>query len=666
MSWIQKLYDTYEQCVGDPQLAKGRPPLLPVGHTTQNAHIEVDITPAGTFLDARVIAKDDAPTLIPCTEKSATRAGIDPEPYPLCDKLQYLAADFREYGGMVTKGFQKNPGEPYNSYFAHLEAWVRAKPHPKTRAVLAYLQGGTLLRDLVNHKVLPVDEQGKFLSKPVSPDHKKQFRIFEVLQPPQAPCDSFVRWNICADETPGSGTWQDVSLQKNWTAYLQEQMTTRQICMVTGRETAIATLHPAKLRHAADKAKLISANDSGGFTFRGRFTDADGLQACSVGYEVTQKAHSALRWLIGRQGNQSGTQVYVSWAVSGAPLPSAFDTIQDWAWDDGAPWVPPDAAEPISPTPDHTRDAGQSFARKLTNCMRGYRHKLGDGADVVIMGLDAATPGRMSILYYRELKGSEFLHRLEDWHATLAWPQFAPLEKKTATNKKPPWGWTAFAPSPDAIAVAAYGRRLDDKIKNLTRERLVACIVDGEPLPRDIVDCCARRAANRSALEDVEWKQTLGVACALYKGYCKRHPMTEKRREYTMGLEEERTDRDYLYGRLLALAQHLESTALYVAGENRSTTAERLMQRFADHPVSTWRTIELALTPYRQRLQANRPGYLNRMRQRLDSVYALFQSGDFERPERLSPEFLLGYHCQSQALYAHKTQQDIPEEGSHE
>lgn len=133
-----------------------------------------------------------------------------------------------------------------------------------------------------------------------------------------------------------------------------------------------------------------------------------------------------------------------------------------------------------------------------------------------------------------------------------------------------------------------------------------------------------------------------------------------------MGLEEERTDRDYLYGRLLALAQHLESTALYVAGENRSTTAERLMQRFADHPVSTWRTIELALTPYRQRLQANRPGYLNRMRQRLDSVYALFQSGDFERPERLSPEFLLGYHCQSQALYAHKTQQDIPEEGSHE
>ena len=39
-------------------------------------------------------------------------------------------------------------------------------------------------------------------------------------------------------------------------------------------------------------------------------------------------------------------------------------------------------------------------------------------------------------------------------------------------------------------------------------------------------------------------------------------------------------------------------------GKKRETTAGRLMQRFADRPFSTWRTIELALKPYEARMQA--------------------------------------------------------------
>ena len=47
-------------------------------------------------------------------------------------------------------------------------------------------------------------------------------------------------------------------------------------------------------RNSGDRAKLISSNDSANFTFRGeRFSDAG--QALRIGYETTQKAHSALR-----------------------------------------------------------------------------------------------------------------------------------------------------------------------------------------------------------------------------------------------------------------------------------------------------------------------------------------------------------------------------------
>ena len=117
-----------------------------------------------------------------------------------------------------------------------------------------------------------------------------------------------------------------------------------------------------------------------------------------------------------------------------------------------------------------------------------------------------------------------------------------------------------------------------------------------------------------------------------------------------MALEPDRTSRDYLFGRLLAVAEHIENLAINVGGEKRDTTASKLMQRFADRPFSTWKTIELALTPYKTRLQSKRPGYLYQKKELLDKIHALFQVGDYENDGHLSGEFLLGYHCQREAL----------------
>ena len=119
-----------------------------------------------------------------------------------------------------------------------------------------------------------------------------------------------------------------------------------------------------------------------------------------------------------------------------------------------------------------------------------------------------------------------------------------------------------------------------------------------------------------------------------------------------MALEPNRTTRDYLYGRLLAIAEHVEGQALHLGGEKRDTSAAKLMQRFADRPHSTWRTIELSLSPYRTRLRAKRPSFLNVMEKQLDEVIGAFQEQDFLDERRLSGEFLLGYHCQRQALWA--------------
>ena len=78
MSWMQKLCQVYEAAerhnqVGDYQ---AKPVLLPLYHGTQQAQIELTIDGQGELVrgSARAIAnKDEMETIIPVTEKSASR-----------------------------------------------------------------------------------------------------------------------------------------------------------------------------------------------------------------------------------------------------------------------------------------------------------------------------------------------------------------------------------------------------------------------------------------------------------------------------------------------------------------------------------------------------------------------------------------------------------------
>ena len=625
MSWIQKLYETYDQCTGVGQDAGADRRLLPICHVSQNAQIEVVLDGQGNFLKGRgqVIERGDAQkTIVPCTEASGGRSGTKPVNHPLCDKLQYVAGDYVNFGGKVTSGFSKNPQKPNDDYIAMLSRWINSGfSHPKVVAIHRYVQKKSLIRDLVEEKMLFLDDEGTLL-KTWQGDNQEAPGIFKAMPAGQSPENAFVRWRV---ESPGealSATWEDQELMSAWVNFYTHQTDSLGVCLVTGKEKILAEQHPKRLRHGGDEAKLISSNDKSGFTFRGRFIDAS--QACGVGLDVTQKAHNALRWLIERQAYRNGDQVVVSWAVSGEPIPDPFTNSYELFG------VQPEQQQG---EPRTQGDAGQAFGRRLSKLIAGYRASLGSTNDIVVMGLDSATRARMAITFYRELTGSELLDRIQAWHEHVAWHQ----------NYSKALRFVG-APAPKEIAQAAYGNRIDDKLLKATIERLLPCIVDGRPIPRDLVESTVRRTCNRAGLERWEWEKILGIACALYRGY-----FTE--RNYRMSLEPDRTTRDYLYGRLLAIAEHIEERALYVAGERRDTVAAKLMQRFADRPYSTWRTIEISLSPYKTRLQARRPAFLKEMKEQLDDIIGSFQREDFTDERRLTGEFLLGYHCQRQALW---------------
>jgi CRISPR-associated protein Csd1 len=606
-------------------------PLLPICHTTQKAQIEIVIDQNGNFRRARIVPKDKARTIIPCTESSGGRTSGE-APHPLCDKLQYVAKDYLIYGG--------NKDHYHQSYIKGLSDWCNSSfKHLKAVAVFDYINRGNVINDLIQHQVLVIGSDGKLLKQRFNDKKdKKVLDIFDLLpgrlnkkgEWENWQADAFIRWEVDIPNAPCSRVWEDETLWASWIRYYSNTKQNKALCYVTGEELFSADQHSAKLRNDGDKAKLISSNDTSGFTFRGRFEDAN--QACGVGIEVTQKAHSVLRWLISRQGYRSRNagQAIVAWATSGVEIHRLLDDPFEIL---GGENLKSDEADNVS--------TAQNLAIKLRNKIAGYKADLGDTSGVVVMGLDSATPGRMAITFYRELTGSDFLKRIEQWHETCAWVHnYRFIESNGNKKKKKTYLRFVGAPAPKDITEAAYGTRVDDKLKKATVERLLPCIIDGQKIPKDIVDSAVRRATNRAGMEGWEWNKTLSIACALFR------KLNEKE-EYHMALDENRKTRDYLYGRLLALADSLEQWALNKAGEDRQTNAARLMQRFAERPYSTWRTIELSLAPYKARL-----GGQSQKRQALiDKVHDMFDPPeDYTSDKKLNGEFLLGYHCQREAL----------------
>jgi len=624
MSWLEKLYRTYENNTGAIGSGNDDVPLLPICHTTQKAHVTIAIDGDGNFLRASVVPKPEARTIIPATEESAGRTS-GTTPHPLCDKLQYVAADYAKFGGEKESCFR--------SYYSLLEKWLGTDHcQPKLKAVAAYVGKEQVIIDLVKASVLYIDESTSRLVNEW-PNKRNAPEIFKLLgggydnkgKHKSWQADAFVRWRVEIPGDPLPEVWLDKGLWQSWTDYYCGLESSKDLCFVTGVEDDLAKQHPAKIRNDGDKAKLVSSNDNSGFTFRGRFTSAE--EACGVGFRVTQKAHSALRWLISRQGRRDGDQAVVAWAVSGANIPDPFaDTLSLLSGAGG------------NPLPSESSYTAQETGIQLGKLIGGYNARLGATDDVVVMALDSATPGRMAICYYRELTGSEFLKRILTWHGGCCWRQYFGKDKIF-------FG----APAPRDIAETAFGVwrggtfYIDEKLRKATIERLLPCIVDGASIPRDLVESCVRRASSKNGIELWGWEKALGIACALFRYH-------QKERNYDMTLERERNTRDYLYGRLLALAEHLESRALYVGDKPRATNAEKLMQRFAERPYSTWRTLETGLTPYKVSLNVKRRGFLHKVQTEIDEVICSFGVDDFISDKRLTGEFLLAYHCQRAAL----------------
>jgi CRISPR-associated protein Csd1 len=608
MGWLSELNAVYDRMMKEKK--NGEKPL-PLYHIKNNAPLEIILDGAGKFCTARLLGKNekaDWQTCMPCTEKSAARtSGV--EAYPWCDKLEYVAGDYADYA----EG--KNLREKHDEYLSLLEQWAQSEySNEKIRSVYKYVKRGTLCKDLIKKGTIPAMSTSAGIGE-------KENNVF-------------IRWVVKISDEEFQ-TWKDPEMHRFWIAFYSHTfLTGKGFCYVTGKNGPIAELHPAKIRNAGDSAKLISSNDASNYTFRGRFTEAN--QACQVGAEVSVKAHNALRWLIEKQGAVVGNGLtMVAWCAASDVEPGLLKNTV--------------SLKSVNALGDEDEDDDDRYsilehsANVIKRRLQGYYGKIKDNDKILIMGLNAASPGRMSLLLYREFSKSDFFEAQEFWHEHLAWFYTYWKKEEKAFH-------TVSAPSPEEIALTAYGKlqkkklSLQDNVKAMIVQRLLPCIIDRAAIPPDIEGLCFNRAVRPETLGKTDRKKMLETACAVikYNVYFRR------KEEYKVGLEKDRRNRDYLYGRLLAVADRVEARVLYQRKEERDTNAVRYMQRFSKYPCSTWNLLYTEkLRPYFSQLGKKGHWY----DALIQEIKDLFDHDEFVSTKALSGEFLLGYHCQQKAFW---------------
>lgn len=584
-------FDAHSSYVGKE--IEGHKMLAPVSHLLARPDFEITIDQAGYFLAARAIDAKEPKIPIPITEQSAGRTA-QPCPHPLCDQLAYLS--------------------PYNKekhalYVQQLADWESSShSYPMLLPILTYIKGGTILNDLAQAGLIDpnMDE---------NPENEKKM----------------ICWRVYGLGTPLDGCWQQPSLFQafqDWYMSLRAK-DKKALCMITGAYDVPALQHPRGVLPMKPNAKLISSNDKGELTFRGRFTDA--AQAVTVGYQASQKAHNALRWLVAEQGAKAsfGDRTFLCWNPNGIPVchvTGPFGMLDD---------------EPISPS---------DYRLALKKTLDGYCGLLPEQDEkVVIAALEAVSKGRISITYYNEMEGNDFFQRLHDWDAHCSWYQ---------------WYKGIYSPPLSQIINCAFGSvehgRLVSSAGAMRQhmQRLVACRLGEAPMPVDIMRAIVANASTPQSYNRAIWQNIVTTACAVIQKY--RYDNFKE--ECEMELNPDKADRSYQFGRMLAIMEKVERDT-YSEDEKREPNAIRLMTLFTRRPLYATAELEKILNQaYFPRLNPGLRTYYRKVIGDIMERISAMPEEDWNKS--LSETYLMGYHLQRKQLYTSRKNKEINEEES--
>lgn len=603
MSFLQKLCDVYDAVI-DTTGAEGENALLPVGFVQKEIKYNILLSPSGEFETAQLL-KDGQAFAVPSTPQAEGRTSTKIVPFPLADGLKYLIAG------------KENPR--FDSYIVQLEDWCNAPHAPEClRVLLKYLKRKTLYADLrsVFSAKLKYGEDEKDADN--KNDDAKSVACFSIT--------------YVGEE---QRLWMREDVRQSWLERLASlRREGDDVCYITGMRLPVAESH-SKLQ---GNAKLISAEDDGfPFRYKGRFVDD--RSAATVSAMASAKAHNALKWLLDRQGFRRYGMLIVGWNTRMPEL---------------------DLEEGEKPAPDTFEPYVNALFESISGDILGLKSFSNPSMlspetrqrieSIVLVGMQAATKGRMSVTYEQEMPGNVFTEHVHQWHEACCWRM--PFPRDDDFDRPATWKEICEAVmGGDAVRVAMRDLMAEKSVTKQIRElqlRLLHCTVEGKPLPASMVRAAFDRAVHplsftneKGAWDEAAWRVCVATACAMIR----KHAIDKRDVPPTPTLDTTCTDREYLYGRLFAIAHKLEQEA----SEDSRTNAVRLMAHFVQRPTEAWLELYEKLLPYLKALGNENKAHS--YKHRLGQVEGLFRDADIGEGAPLSFRFLIGFSAQTRELW---------------
>ena len=492
-----------------------------------------------------------------------------------------------------------------------LHSWNEfAGGNRKLEAVIAYLSKETLAGDIVSSGVL--DEVAE----------KEREEALQKLA---------VRF-VISDDTP-ERPWEDGELIRSWDSYMCHMGGRKVVDSVTGVPGYRIHRHGKNILSENANGKLISSSpfeETMLHKLGSRFDD-DSQVPC-VTWETSVKVHRMLRWLMANRAirirDKDSTTFWTCFSRS-EPVHIDFDAI---------------AQETGMPSP-------ADYGRILRDAIGGKEFEVPD-EDLTVLALDYSSKGRDAFVYYLSVDAGEFFLTLKKWR-----------ERYRIDTQN---GY--YYPSLFRIVQDSYGYYDNAAGTLLVKEavmkkhlnRLMRCFLEGRDVPGDIVQCAVENVKKTSRTPEV-MMNVLRTADVLLRGGGFGN----------MEITDENQSRSFLYGRLLAVYDTIESAAVFKKNLKRTqkvdrpTNATKLWASYVADPENIAPKLHAkVIRGYMKWLSANTRNYYDGL---IAEILARIDDSD-KSARQLGGEYIIGYTKQKTALRerSRKIKEEISKKGGND
>ncbi|MGT2832611.1 type I-C CRISPR-associated protein Cas8c/Csd1 [Streptococcus halotolerans] len=623
MDFFTSLLKTYENAETESWVdnaSKGTI-LLPIYHTSLKSNgkniISVVLDNEGKFIKADYIGKEET-IIFPVTSNSVARSGKNPASHPLVDKLSYYVSEINQ--------------DQYDAYHNQLENWRAACRDEQVKDYLSLIQRFILQPEFLSQICQSLYGQSytreglKVTS--VGTDNKEKtvdlstcFLEFKI--------DHFI-----GNRTVSVTNYQ--ALHQAFIAYVESHHDDKIICNISGRKETLATKH----RGLIGNAKLISVSNNNE-TYKGRFRERDDV--FTVGTQTSEKIHLMAKYLLENDQTHvwlGGTQQMINWFSDDIANDSQLDVTKSvesdvFNWDNMLPDVY-ETETPVFSIDKTNREINQSFIHG--------KKTFSDASTYYAAILNKTNDGRIALKYFRHLQVSELLQHLERWQHNYSWES-----RKQGNN------FVIKTPSLNDMILAAYGTdrerylELDnDSFRSDQYQQLVTALLDGHSVPIHLVKKLESNLKHRQRYPR-HWYQIQQVALAILH--------KQNGEEFTPMLDHKYSNRSYLFGRLLAIYELIETQRYALEGnQDRITNAERYWTAYTGQPAKMMTLLENKVKPYEEVLKLNRPGLWKKLdKERAEVIELLtpaFSAKEFT--DALDYKFIFGYYAEKKYYYTSK------------